>query len=175
MQSGNDRTAAPPGRLMATRALLLHPARQLRLPNARVTVFDASLRALAADLIRVMREHNGVGLAAPQVGVNVQLVVADLSAEGGVPLVLANPRLAALDRTLEYDREDCLSLPGRFDAAVPRFASVELEAQDLEGNRVALTAEGFGGRCLQHEIDHVHPAGGILWFDRLASGERLAH
>jgi len=117
---------------------------------------NRSLVNLAESMAETMYyAENGVGLAAPQVGKNVRLVVVDADPENnrGTPLFLFNPRLVEVNG-LEIRDEGCLSLPGYY-APVSRAASVVVEALDREGRPIRIPAQGLLARCLQHEIDHL--------------------
>jgi methionyl-tRNA formyltransferase len=116
-------------------------------------------------MLEVMREAEGVGLAAPQVGVLRRLAVVDV---GEGPLILVNPRIAASSGS-KVDWEGCLSFPGLL-AEIERARNVSVEAVDLEGKRFWVEAEGFLARVLQHEIDHLD---GIVILDRARAVRRV--
>jgi peptide deformylase len=119
------------------------------------------LRRLVDDMIDTMYDEVGIGLAAPQVGASVRLmVVGDENGRGAQ--VLVNPAITAQGGKVTAE-EGCLSLPGIF-AQVTRAEWVTLEAQDLEGRPIAITARGLRARVFQHEIDHLD---GVLFIDRL--------
>jgi peptide deformylase len=119
------------------------------------------LRRLVEDMTDTMYDEVGIGLAAPQVGVSLRLMVVG-DAEGRGVQALVNPVIAEQGGSVTAE-EGCLSLPGIF-AAVTRAEWVRLEAQDLEGRPVAITARGLRARVFQHEIDHLD---GVLFIDRL--------
>ena len=149
---------------MAILAIRIYPDPVLRVKCRPVTEIDARVKKLAADMVETMHAAPGVGLAAPQVGVDLRLAVVDVSI-GEDPSqvhVLINPEV--VERAgLEADVEGCLSLPGITDK-VDRPAFVTVQAQDLEGRPFELQAEGFHARALCHEIDHLD---GILFPDHL--------
>jgi peptide deformylase len=116
---------------------------------------------LVDDMIDTMYDEVGIGLAAPQVGASVRLLVVG-DEEGRGAQVLVNPALTAQGGTVTAE-EGCLSLPGIF-AQVTRSEWVTLEAQDLDGRPIAITARGLRARVFQHEIDHLD---GVLFIDRL--------
>ena len=119
------------------------------------------IRRLVADMVDTMYDEVGIGLAAPQVGVSMRvLVVGD--EEGRGVQVLVNPAITAQGGTVTAE-EGCLSLPGIF-AQVTRSEWVTLQAQDLEGKAISITARGLRSRVFQHEIDHLD---GVLFIDRL--------
>ncbi|MFY9826055.1 MAG: peptide deformylase [Thermoanaerobaculia bacterium] len=149
---------------MAILAIRIYPDPILRVKCRPVVEIDGRVRKLAADMVETMHAAPGVGLAAPQVGVDLRLAVVDVSI-GEDPSqvhVLINPEV--VERSgLESEVEGCLSLPGITDK-VDRPAAVTVRAQDLEGHPLELTAEGFHARALCHEIDHLD---GILFPDHL--------
>ncbi len=134
-----------------------------------VQIFDASLRQLADDLLETMYAAPGIGLAAPQIGINTRLIVVDITsgAEPGQRLVLANPSLLEQEG-FQKDEEGCLSIPG-FTAVVERPQQIRVQAQDLRGERLELEAGDLLARALCHEIDHLD---GILYLDRVSRLKR---
>ncbi len=119
------------------------------------------LRRIADDMIDTMYDEAGIGLAAPQVGVSLRLMIVG-DERGRDPRALVNPVI--VERGGEITAEEgCLSLPGIF-ADVTRSEWVELQAQDLDGNAVAIRARGLQARVFQHEIDHLD---GVLFIDHL--------
>jgi peptide deformylase len=133
----------------------------LRRRAERVKDVTPELRALVADMIDTMYDEAGIGLAAPQVGISLRLIVVG-DERGRDPRALVNPVLAGQGGQVT-DEEGCLSIPGVF-APVTRAEWVLLEAEDLEGRPVSQRARGFQARVLQHEMDHLE---GILFIDRL--------
>ena len=132
-----------------------------------VTVFDAKLRELAADMLETMYEERGIGLAANQVAVLKQIVVVDVMAgdeDHGQrePQVLVNPKIVAASGETAIE-EGCLSVP-EFRAEVPRAEKIKIDYQDLEGQPQTLEADGLLAICLQHEFDHLR---GRLFIDYL--------
>jgi peptide deformylase len=149
---------------MAILAIRIYPDPILRVKCRPVTEIDARVKKLAADMVETMHAAPGVGLAAPQVGIDLRLAVVDVSIgeDPSQVRVLINPEV--LERSgLESEVEGCLSLPGITDK-VDRPAFVTLRALDLEGRSVELNAEGFHARAICHEIDHLD---GILFPDHL--------
>jgi peptide deformylase len=137
-------------------------------PVARAR-FGDELARLASEMIRLMYESAGVGLAAPQVGVSLRLTVIDPSPESESPVVLVNPRI--VDSSGRYaDEEGCLSLPG-VTAEVNRAERLRVEFVTLAGKPDALDAAGLPARVIQHELDHLD---GRLFIDRLGPEGRLA-
>jgi len=149
---------------MAILAIRIYPDPILRVKCRPVAEIDARVKKLAADMVETMHAAPGVGLAAPQVGVDLRLAVVDVSLgeDPSKVQVLVNPEV--VERSgLDSDVEGCLSLPGITDK-VDRPAFVSVRAQDLEGRSFELKAEGFPARAICHEIDHLD---GILFPDHL--------
>jgi len=141
---------------MAILTIKTYPDPVLTRPSKEISSPSRTLVALAESMAETMyHAENGVGLAAPQVGKNVRLVVVDSDPENnrGTPLFLFNPHLVELNGQ-EVKDEGCLSLPGYY-APVSRATSVVVEAMDREGRPIRLPAQGLLARCLQHEIDHL--------------------
>ncbi len=126
-----------------------------------------AVRQLVANMVETMSDAGGTGLAAPQVHVSRRILVffVDPGRGGGeVPLtVLVNPELELLGDDIAYDWEACLSVPG-LRGLVPRHARVRYAGLTLEGERVAVEAEGFHARVIQHEFDHLD---GVLYPQRM--------
>jgi peptide deformylase len=120
-----------------------------------------AIRRLVEDMTDTMYDEVGIGLAAPQVGASLRLLVIGDEAGRGVQ-ALVNPVIAEQGGSVLAE-EGCLSLPGIF-AEVTRAQWVKVEAQDLDGRPIALTARGLRARVFQHEIDHLD---GVLFIDRL--------
>lgn len=138
----------------------------LRQQAAEITDIDGRLAKLAEDMLVTMYEEPGVGLAAPQVGVQKRLFVYDL---GDNPRVVINPRVVETDGEWAYD-EGCLSIPGlSFELVRPNH--IHLVGVDLDGNEISIEASELEGRCLQHELDHLD---GILYIERLDDDQRKA-
>lgn len=131
-------------------------------PAALVTQFDTSiLHALIADLRDTMVALNGAGLAAPQIGVSLQVVIFSVmnnprypDAEAVPETVLINPTLTALSDTQDDDWEGCLSVPG-MRGLVPRYTHLRYQGWDQYGNVIDRTVSGFHARVVQHEVDHL--------------------
>lgn len=140
-------------------------------PAAPVDTIDDGIRALVANMIETMHEAPGVGLAAPQVGINARLFVYDWTDEDDVRWhgVAINPELLVSPPPLEepdddLDSEGCLSVPGeRFP--LRRSERAVLRATDLDGSSFEIDAHGWLARIFQHEFDHLE---GVLYVDRLA-------
>ena len=151
------------------RPILTYGAPELEKESREVTVFDEELQQLAEDMLETMYAAPGVGLAAPQVGVNVRLIVVDITAgeEEGHQTVLVNPEVVERGGP-QKEEEGCLSFPG-ITASVDRPEEVLVKGHDLSGNRVTVEADGLLARALCHEIDHLD---GVLLIDRVSALKR---
>jgi peptide deformylase len=149
--------------------IIFYPDPRLRKMSEPVTTFDQGLKDLAAKMLEMMRQARGVGLAAPQVGVNVRLFVMNPTGEEGDDHVYVNPVLSEDDGE-EEGEEGCLSLPG-INAKVWRSKSLKLTAQDLDGNPIEEVAKGCVARVWQHETDHLN---GTMIIDRMGPVAKLA-
>ena len=138
---------------------------RLRLPGERVRVFDKQIHRLLDDMLVSMRSVNGVGLAAQQVGVALQVCVIEVD---GHIHELINPSITHLSGEQE-DLEGCLSVPG-FYAYRKRAEKAIVEAQNRNGRRVRLSGTGLLARAIQHEFDHLQ---GELYIDKLGSDPNL--
>jgi peptide deformylase len=155
--------------------LLYYGNAQLRKKCLPVKEITADVRALVANMIETMDGHNGVGLAAIQVGVLLQILVIRPEIVGpdgefalGDPEVYINTVLTSPAVATDVMNEGCLSLP-QIRADVERPTSIHLEALNLEGKRISLTLSGFKARQIMHEHDHLH---GTLFIDRASKEER---
>jgi peptide deformylase len=160
-----------------------HPA--LRAKGRRIEKIDARIRKLSEDMIDTMVDANGVGLAAQQVGLPLQLCVIDVldaeepgemlidgaavPLEDYMPLTLINPDLT-LSGNVESMKEGCLSFPG-MQGSIPRPAVVQVTSRTLDDQPLEFTATGLLARAVQHEHDHLH---GILFIDRMEPADREA-
>ena len=131
--------------------------------------FGNGLGRLASGMLSLMYESAGVGLAAPQVGLSIRLLVMDPDPDRKSPVVLVNPRIVESSGR-EAGEEGCLSLPG-VAAEVGRAERVTVEFHTVDGKRDAFDAAGLPARIIQHEIDHLD---GRLFIDRLNPEGRLA-
>ena len=131
---------------------------------------DESLGKLAQEMAEAMYENDGVGIAAPQVGVLKRLIVVDCNPDDERdPLVLVNPKLMDTWGTSETEEEGCLSCPG-ISIPISRKAWARVRYYDLEGVQWEIESDGLLGRCLQHEIDHLN---GITLFESASPRERI--
>lgn len=143
--------------------ILTHPNDILRQCASDVLFFDELLKAIVDQMIDTMYSNNGVGIAAPQVGISRRIVVVDPSAgeDAKQMIVMVNPKIVASLGTQE-SIEGCLSIPNT-RGKVTRADSVEVEFQTITGESQRLAAAGFLATIIQHEIDHIC---GVLFIDR---------
>jgi peptide deformylase len=149
--------------------IVKYPEPVLQQPGEPVTAFDDSLRSFVADMFETMYASQGIGLAAPQVGVSKRLTVVDLS-QGKDPaqkLVLVNPEVI-FSEGKQYEEEGCLSFP-EIREKVVRAAKVRIRAQDEHGKWFEMDGDELLARAFQHEIDHLD---GILFIFRMSALKR---
>ena len=151
--------------MAAIRPILTLEEPILRERTKRVPTFDASLHRLLDDMLVTMRDAPGVGLAANQVGVPLQVAVIEIE---GVITELVNPQIVKSSGE-QLDWEGCLSIPG-YVAEVGRAAKVTVKARDRHGREFRVKGEELFARALQHEIDHLN---GTLYIDSLESLDEL--
>jgi peptide deformylase len=154
-----------PSAMAAIRPILTLEEPILRERTKRVPTFDASLHRLLDDMLVTMRDAPGVGLAANQVGVPLQVAVIEIE---GVITELVNPQVVKSSGE-QLDWEGCLSIPG-YVAEVGRAAKVTVKARDRHGREFRVKGEELFARALQHEIDHLN---GTLYIDSLESLDEL--
>ena len=140
----------------------------LRQKAEPVTAIDDELRRLMDDMLDTMYAADGVGLAAPQVGIGRRVIVVDIREREVPPFALVNPEIVERSEEVTRDEEGCLSIPGLKDV-VERSARVVVEGLDRDGNPRRIEAEGLLARVLQHEVDHLD---GILFIDRVSPLKR---
>ncbi len=164
---------------MALLEVLKFPDSRLRRLSKPVVKVTAEFKKLAQDMLKTMKEQKGIGLAAPQVNKLIRLILVDTRSQKDgryeplemtdleqkikQPLSLFNPVVTKYEGDTTYD-EGCLSVPGYYET-VKRFKYIEVEALDLEGNKIKLKVDGLIAICIQHEIDHLD---GKLFIDRLS-------
>ncbi|MEJ0063181.1 MAG: peptide deformylase [Alphaproteobacteria bacterium] len=165
---------------MALRQLIFLGNPVLRAKAAPIAGFDdPKIVALARDMTETMLTSRGVGLAAPQVGEGLRLIVfwlpeerAEPAEEDALPLhILVNPEITPLSAEQELGQEGCLSLPG-LRGMVPRFTHIGYRGYDLAGRLIEREAQGFHARVVQHEVDHLD---GVMYLDRMRGFDSLAH
>lgn len=151
--------------------VLVYPDPILRRGGKAITTFDAELRQLADRMMEAMYEEGGVGLAAPQVGVSLKLLVLNPSGDKkdrSGERVLCNPKITK-KKEREFGEEGCLSFPG-IQADVERWIAITVTYQDLDGKEQVLQTDGWLARIVQHELDHLD---GVLFVDRLTAADKL--
>ena len=151
---------------MTKRPILIHPDPRLKKVSAPVPDLSDDLRRLADDMLETMYDAPGIGLAAPQVGVNTRLIVLDcVKAEGEAPrpLIMFNPEIVAASDERSVYEEGCLSIPEQY-GEVERPADVSLRWIDRDGREQQEDFAGLWATCVQHEIDHLD---GKLFIDYL--------
>ncbi len=156
---------------MPLRPVLQFPDPRLKRKSEPVGEVTDAIRQLAADMLEVMYDEPGIGLAAPQVGESIRLIVMDTdwTGEDGErkPGVMLNPEIVAREGEVTWN-EGCLSVP-EFNADVERAARVRVRYQDLEGNTHEEEASELRAVCFQHELDHLD---GVLFIDRISRLKR---
>jgi peptide deformylase len=156
---------------MALREVVQFPDPRLKEVSKPITEVTDELRELAADMIDVMYDEPGIGLAAPQVGASVRMFVIDTDwgdeEKEKSPSVVINPEISEREGRITWD-EGCLSVPD-YTATVERDATITLKGQDLDGNPIEERAEGLRAVCIQHEVDHLD---GVLFIDRISRLKR---
>ena len=150
-------------------AIVLYPDPRLRQMSKPVERFEPHLKELAMRMFELMREHRGVGLAAPQVGQNIRLFVMNHTGELKDDKVYVNPELTEAEGTEEAE-EGCLSLPN-INANIIRDKKMKMRAQDLDGNWFEEATSGYLARVWQHEFDHLN---GTLIIDRMGAVAKMA-
>ena len=140
------------------------------LPPPRIA--DPEVQALIDDMIDTMHEARGVGLAAPQVGEEIQLFIYQAAGPPEIPLhVVVNPMVTPQLREVVYDWEGCLSIPD-LRGLVPRHPSVRVQGLDRGGQSLDYVVSGFEARIVQHEYDHLN---GVVFLDRMRDLRSLAY
>ncbi|APG24612.1 MAG: peptide deformylase [Syntrophotalea acetylenica] len=150
---------------MAILPIRHYPDPVLKQTSAPIQSITEEIRTLVADMADTMYAAPGVGLAAPQVGINKNLIIIDCSPQEEKDLIVAiNPEIIARDGE-SFEEEGCLSVPGYY-ARIERSARVKVRYLDLAGQEVVREASGLLAIAFQHEIDHLH---GLLFVDHLSS------
>jgi peptide deformylase len=146
--------------------------RVLRQPAKRVAKVDQGIRQLAQQMLQTMYSADGIGLAAPQVGVNKQIIVIDCEPDNpnNKPLVLINPTIKRFGSKLCDAQEGCLSIPNVY-LDVTRPEEVEVAFKDEYGRPQTIKAKGLLSRAIQHEMDHLT---GVMFVDRVENGLVMA-
>ena len=152
---------------MSLRSILIHPDARLRKKCELVVNFDSKLENLTQDMLETMYDAPGIGLAAPQIGVMLQVFVMDcaLKDERPNPLILINPSILWHSEETSVHSEGCLSIPEQYEE-VTRPKSVKVSFQNVKGVVSEISFEGIEATCSQHEIDHLN---GKLFIDYLSN------
>jgi peptide deformylase len=139
--------------------------RVLRQPAKRVAKVDDEIREIARQMLQTMYSEDGIGLAAPQVAINKQIIVIDIDPENpdNPPLVLINPMIKKFSKETCSGQEGCLSIPGVY-LDVDRPEEIEVSFKDEQGRPRTIKATGLLSRAIQHEVDHLN---GVLFVDRV--------
>lgn len=154
----------------ATKRIVLYPAEVLRRKAAAVGAIDQPIRALVDEMFRVMREEEGAGLAAPQVGESLRIFVTEARPDENEPAcAYVNPVIESAEGEPDFANEGCLSLPD-IRGDIRRPPKITLTWTDLEGAQHRRTHAGMLARVWQHEADHLD---GVLIIDRMAPVDRL--
>lgn len=145
--------------------------RVLRQPTKRVAQVNSEMRQLIHDMLQTMYSEDGIGLAAPQVAVQKQLIVVDCTPDepANPPLILINPSIKQHSQDLGVAQEGCLSIPGVY-LDVRRPEAIQVTYKDEQGRPQSLSATGLLARVIQHEVDHLN---GILFVDRVENAIAL--
>jgi len=152
---------------MSVLKIVKYPSKMLLQSLQPVENFDSDLKYIVRDMFETMYAHNGIGLAANQVGIDKRIVVVDVSLKEErkvMPVALVNPVILNYSKRKQLAEEGCLSFPGFFEK-VPRSVCIEVEYYDINGRRQRIIAEGLFARVLQHEIDHIN---GITFIKRMS-------
>jgi peptide deformylase len=159
---------------MAVRPIFYVNNPLLRQKSKKVRQFNSALRALAEDMAETMRENNGIGLAAPQVGVLQRLITVELpeneeDPQSGKLYVVVNPEIVKAEGEEEETPEGCLSIPNWY-GLVKRASRVTVKGQDVKGKPIRIKADGLLARVFQHEIDHLQ---GVLFIDLVDDPDKI--
>jgi|SaaInl7_200m_RNA_FD_contig_21_1785129_length_598_multi_9_in_0_out_0_1 peptide deformylase len=163
---------------MSIRKILSYPEKSLMEKSTQIDLIDDEIRTLIEDMGETMFDAQGVGLAAPQIGVNKRVIVYDIRAgksddDGSENKfrALINPEIIEAQGSVISEKEACLSVPD-YRADVKRYDTVTVKAMDIESNPLEFKAEGLFSVILQHEIDHLN---GILYIQRISVLKRTLY
>ena len=150
--------------------IILYPDPRLKKVSQPVEAIDAGLKELALRMLELMRQHRGVGLAAPQVGQNLRMFVMNPTGELKDDRVYVNPILTEAEGA-EDGEEGCLSIPG-LNVQIERSKTLRIQAKDLQGNDIDQIETGYVARIWQHEFDHLN---GTLLTDRMGTVAKMTN
>jgi peptide deformylase len=151
---------------MAILEIKKYPDPILRKKCQEVKEMTEEIRDLFQDMIQTMTKNQGIGLAAPQIGILKRIIVVQTE---NATQAFINPKIIKESKEIDLGEEGCLSFPGLF-LKIKRAKEVEVKALDIKGNEIRIKAEGLVARIFQHEIDHLD---GILFIDRISFWQRL--
>lgn len=154
---------------MTIHSIISIPDPRLRQVCLSIDTIDANLQLLIDEMFETMYAAPGVGLAAPQIGINRRLAVIDVTQDKSQQLVLINPVIIKKEGEEVFD-EGCLSVPGGIYDKVERASWVKMQALNRDGKSYEIEAEGLLAQCIQHELDHLD---GKLYIDKLSSLKRF--
>ena len=150
---------------MALRIIRTYKDEILRKKSRKVDVVNNRIKILIEDMLDTMYEADGVGLAAPQIGILKRVIVVDIS-DGAGPMALINPEIL-YNEGITIEEEGCLSVPGEI-GSVKRPQKIKIKALNAKGEKIEIEAEDLLARALCHEIDHLD---GILFTDKVIESE----
>lgn len=163
---------------MALLKIVTYPEKSLSRPSDKVEIIDDEVKQLIQDMGETMFQESGIGLAAPQVGVNKRILVYDARAQNKNDdgserqiMALINPEIIQASGSQLSENEGCLSVVD-FRADVKRYEQVTVKARDMDGNLLKFEAHGLMAVIMQHEIDHLD---GILFIDRISTLKRTMY
>ena len=151
---------------MAIRTIHHLPDPVLRQKAKRISAIDSSIQRLIDDMVETMQQANGVGLAAPQIGISLRVAVIQIPGEESI--VIINPKMVKRAGEREVT-EGCLSIPG-YAGEIKRSISVTVKGQNRQGKAIRLKATDLMAQALEHELDHLN---GILYIDHLEGQDKL--
>lgn len=141
----------------------------LRKKCEKVEKIDEETRKFIVDMAQTMKKNQGVGLAAPQVGVSKRVIIVATDLAGQRILEMVNPKIIKKGKETDIEEEGCLSFPGIF-LKIKRAEEIEVRGLDINGDGIKLNAKGLLAKIFQHEIDHLD---GILFFNRLSFLQKI--
>ena len=153
---------------MAVLKILIFPDQRLRTVAKEVLDINEEVKTLSKDLLETMYSGDGIGLSATQVNIHRRILVVDVSEEKDSPMIFINPSVEVLGQEKKIYGEGCLSVPGFFED-VSRPAKIKITAQNLDGEKFSLEAEGLLAVAVQHEMDHLD---GKIFVDFLSNLKR---
>ncbi|RKX96936.1 MAG: peptide deformylase [Spirochaetes bacterium] len=148
--------------------IVVYPHPILRKKAEEVPLIDGEVRDIISEMFETMKEGDGIGLAAPQIGISRRIIVVSVDEKGFHKFALVNPRIVFFSKEKSIMEEGCLSIPG-IRAEVKRPQSIVVEGFTRSGRAVRVEASGLLARVFQHEIDHLD---GVLFIDKVVKAER---